>query len=164
MLFFSVLLLFFGLLYLPSILGVRRLKSVKDKARTAMALAFILSGSFHFIDPGQFVAMMPPFLPAHLELVYISGIFEILGGLGLLIPRTQGLAAYGLLALLVAVFPANIYVAVANVDVGGMLSDSIYQWIRLPFQAVYIWWLLWSSGVGFPVRFSPSLKEQEAAA
>jgi uncharacterized membrane protein len=84
---------------------------------------------------------MIPFLPAPLALVYISGIAELAGGIGVLIPKTRRLAAWGLIALLVAVFPANIYVAVENVPLfGAAEGPGIWGWIRLPFQALAISW------------------------
>jgi uncharacterized membrane protein len=144
MLFMAGILTIFGGLHLVSRVGVGFLRSTRDQARIAIAVMFIVSGIMHFTSPGMFLQMMPPFLPAHLELVYVSGVFEILGAVGLLVPGTRRLAAYGLVALLVAVSPANIYVAVARVPLEGIQGNPIEQWTRLPFQAVYIWWLLWS--------------------
>lgn len=106
----------------------------------AFALAFLVVGSLHFIRPDDFVAIMPPFLPAPLLLVYISGVAEIAGGLGLLYPPTRRWAAWGLVALLVAVFPANIYHAVADVPVAGTRAPLAYHVVRLPMQLVLIYW------------------------
>jgi uncharacterized membrane protein len=78
-------------------------------------------------------------LPHPAELVMISGVAEILGGIGLLIPGTRRWAAYGLAALLVAVFPANIYMAVAHVSFPGVLGSRWLQWLRLPIQLPLIW-------------------------
>ena len=105
-----------------------------------MAIAFVAIGTLHFVNPDAFVAIIPPFLPAPLALVYISGVAEI--GLGLLVlhPTTRRLAAFGLIALLVAVFPANIYHAVADVEVMGSRMPLIYHVIRLPMQLVLIAW------------------------
>lgn len=90
---------------------------------------------------------MPPFLPEKLALVYISGVCEILGGLGLLIPRTRKAAGWGLIALLLAVFPANIYHAVAGVKVGGLPDGPLYHAIRLPSQGLLIGLVGWSAGI-----------------
>ncbi len=84
---------------------------------------------------------MPPLLPAPIVFVYLSGFFELLGGAGLLIVRFRKIAAYGLIVLLIAVLPANIYMAVENVQVGGILGNPIVQWLRIPFQAVLIAWV-----------------------
>lgn len=144
---FIILLIFFALLHLPTLFGLdlKFLRSSKDKARVAVALMFIFSGVSHFAATDTFLKMMPDFLPAHLVLVYLSGILEMAGGLGLLIPRFQRMAAWGLLALLIAVVPANINVAVNNIQLGGWMNYPLYQWIRVPFQLVLIWWVLWSN-------------------
>jgi uncharacterized membrane protein len=115
--------------------------------RTALGLIFAGIGSLHFAMPEGFVKIVPPFLPEKLWLVYISGVFEILGGLGLLIPRTRKAAGWGLLVLLVAVFPANIYHALAKVEVGGLPSNPLYHLIRLPAQGLLIWLAGWSAGL-----------------
>lgn len=83
---------------------------------------------------------MPPFLPWPGALVAISGVAEILGAIGLLLPPLQRPAAYGLAVLLVAIFPANIYMAVAHVPFPGIYGESWFQWARLPFQFVLIAW------------------------
>lgn len=108
-------------------------------------------GLAHFFKSGFFVQIMPPYLPWHLELVYISGVFEIAGGLGLLIPRTRVAAAWGLVALYIAVFPANIHMAVHNVAIDGQELHPALVWGRLPFQLLFIawaWWLTRPSAAG----------------
>src|SRR5438045_9398493 len=84
--------------------------AVKRRAvfRTVLGTLFIVAGCLHFLIPGFYLSMMPPWLPWHLELVYLSGVFEILGGVGLLIPRLRRVACWGLIALLLAVFLANV--------------------------------------------------------
>jgi len=79
---------------------------------------------------------MPEALPWHLALVYVSGAAEILGGIGLLVPKTRRAAAWGLLLLLLAVFPANINMAVNEIYVGGMPHEPWLLWARLPMQLV----------------------------
>ena len=87
---------------------------------------------------------MPPFLPAPLALVYISGVFEVMGGLGILLGATRQWACRGLLALLLAVFPANIYVAQQNIGLGGPETGNLLlNWLRLPFQALFVAWAWW---------------------
>lgn len=84
---------------------------------------------------------MPPYLPWHLELVYLSGLLEILLGAMLLIPRYTTLSAWGLIALLIAVFPANIHMAL-NSDQYPSMSPLVL-WLRLPLQGVLIAWAYW---------------------
>ena len=105
-----------------------------------LALSMIAIGVSHFTSPEPFMRIVPPPLPAK-EMVLISGVFEILGGAGLLIPRLRRAAAWGLIALYVAVFPANIYMAAAGVqlDPANPLPSWV-GWVRLPFQALFIYW------------------------
>ncbi len=110
--------------------------------RYLLAVLFIVAGSLHLIFPEPYIRIMPPFLPAPRLLVTISGIAEIAGGAGLLIPYFERVAAYGLVLLLLAVFPANIYMAVVHVQFRGLLGKSWAQWLRLPLQVPLIWWAL----------------------
>jgi uncharacterized membrane protein len=87
---------------------------------------------------------MPPYLPWHRELVFISGVCEILGGIGVLFPQPLRRAAgWGLVALLIAVFPANLHVALNDVPIGASPPNPWLNWLRLPFQVVFILWALW---------------------
>ena len=128
--------------------GLNPLQSFRENARVATGAAFILTGVSHFLMPGKFMEMMPPFLPAPVFLIYLSGVFEILGGIGLMISTTKKAAALGLMLLLLAIFPANIYVAINNVQLGGFMNYAVYQWLRLPMQLVLIFWVWWCGGGG----------------
>ena len=108
-----------------------------------LAAGFVIAGSLHFIRPEPYVRIMPPYLPWHRQLVALSGFFEILGGLGLFIPQFRRVAAWSLVALLVAVFPANVYMATNAVEAGADSIAPILLWGRLPLQFVLIWWVLW---------------------
>jgi len=108
--------------------------------RILLAILFLVSGCLHFILPETYRKIVPPTLPARLGLVYISGAAEILGGLGLLVPSTRRAAAWGLIALLIAVFPANIYMAIAHLRFPGVMGQSWAQWTRLPLQLPLIYW------------------------
>jgi uncharacterized membrane protein len=120
-----------------------------------MTVVYVLAGAMHFYRPDDYVAMMPPFLPQPLALVYISGAAEIAGGFGLLFEQTRRYAAMGIIALLIAVFPANVYVAIDNVPMfGAAEGPGVLGWIRLPFQLLLIAWA-WSY-----VRASPQAPEQ----
>lgn len=115
----------------------------KEILRGVLAVAIIIVGITHFTKPEPYVSIVPPQLPAPLELVYISGVFEILGGIGLLIPYVSVAAAWGLIALFIAVFPANINQAVNAIPIEGIPHIPILYWFRLPFQAVLIAWAWW---------------------
>ena len=115
----------------------------KSVALIFAAISYIVVGVTHFTNPNFFLDIVPPSLPAPLALVYISGIFEILGGIGLLIPRTRQWASWGLIALLFSVYPANIYMAMNTeiFEAKGFSAASLY--VRLPFQFVFIAWAWW---------------------
>ena len=108
-----------------------------------LALFFVFAGLNHFRDPGFYLAMMPPQLPWHRELVALSGVFEVIGGVLVLVPPLRRLTGWGLIALLIAVFPANIYAAVAHVQPPGEHIAPILLWLRLPFQVLFIAWVHW---------------------
>ena len=110
--------------------------------RFIFAGIFTVSGVMHFAVPKIYIQIVPPFLPQPKALVLVSGAAEILGGVGLLIPRLRRAAGYSLAILLVAVFPANIYMAIAHVPATGVAGNRWLQWIRLPLQLPLIWWAL----------------------
>lgn len=115
--------------------------ALKLAMKWLLGVLFVAAGANHFRAPDFYVKIMPPYLPWHYELVLISGAFEILGGIGLLIPRTQVAAAWGLIALLVAVFPANVHMALRPDDFPQIPPAVL--WGRLPLQAVFIAWAYW---------------------
>ncbi len=101
------------------------------------ALLLVAAGLAHFAAPRFYLRVMPPYLPRPLELVWISGFFEVALGILLLVPRTSRLAAWGLIALLVAVFPANIHVFLHRAEFP--LPEAVHL-ARLPMQGLLIWW------------------------
>jgi uncharacterized membrane protein len=109
-----------------------------------MAVFYILAGLMHFVQPDYYRPMMPPYLPWHAFLIYLSGLAELGLGTAVLIPSIRPLAAWGIILLLIAIFPANIHIAMHNVPVFGATEGAgIGNWIRLPFQAVLIAWAWW---------------------
>jgi uncharacterized membrane protein len=114
---------------------------IKAVLKYLLALFFVLAGLNHFRDPGFYVSMIPPLLPFPLFLVYLSGGFEIGLGVALLIPRCRRMAAWGLIALLLAIYPANIHMAVRH-DLFPAFSAA-GLWARLPLQVVFVAWAYW---------------------
>jgi uncharacterized membrane protein len=106
--------------------------------KIVFALIFIAAGVGHFLNPGLFIKIMPASIPYKSELVYISGILEIILGTMLVFPQTSVLAAWGLMALLIAVFPANVNLALNPGLTPGF--PGWLHWLRLPLQPVLIWW------------------------
>lgn len=114
---------------------------VKRVLKYVLAVSFIAAGGNHFVNPGIYVSIMPGYLPAPLLLVYISGAFEMLFGAMLLVPRWTVAAGWGLILLLVAVFPANIHMAL-NPELYPGISPAAL-WVRLPLQGVLMAWAYW---------------------
>ena len=123
--------------------------------RGLLAVAFVVAGLNHFRRPDFYLAMIPPGLPSPAALNFISGAAEILGGIGVLVPATRRLAGWGLIALLVAVFPANVHMALAGLRPPGVEIATWVLWARLPLQAVFIAWVWWTT-LARPVGTEPS--------
>jgi len=120
--------------------------SKTQKVFVYLAAAFyVFAGVQHFRDPEFYLKIVPPKLPWREAAVYVSGVAEIAGGVGLLIPGLRRAAAWGLVALLIAVFPANIYMAVHQVQATTWNVPALLLWLRLPVQGLLIWWVLWST-------------------
>src|SRR6476659_11264488 len=113
----------------------------KQISRYACGALYVGAGSNHFLKPAFYVSIMPPYLPWHLALVYISGMAEIGLGVLLLFQRWSVLAGWGLIALLIAVFPANIHMAL-HPDLYTWASP-MNLWLRLPLQGLLIAWAYW---------------------
>ena len=110
--------------------------------RGLLALFFVLAGANHFRMPDVYLGMMPAWLPWPGTLNAIAGAAEILGGLGVMFAATRRLAGWGLIALLIAVFPANVHVALQG-RLPGFEIPPLVLWLRLPFQAAFIAWVGW---------------------
>lgn len=105
----------------------------------ALSLTFVGVGILHFLKTPLFVEAMPPYVPYHVEMVLISGGFEILGGIGVLIPKTRKWAGFGLIALLIAVFPANVHMAMHPSNFPSI--PPVMLWTRLLFQPIFMTWV-----------------------
>jgi len=110
-------------------------------SRTLLAVLFITAGTLHFLFPTAYMRIMPPYLPLHRELVYLSGSLELAGGAGLLIQRTRPAAALGLILLLVAVWPANLQMVLSARAVEKPFWWEALLWARLPLQPLLMFWL-----------------------
>ena len=116
---------------------------MRTASRIVLSLLFIAAGVNHFVSPNVYLKITPDYLPWPLALVYVSGFFEVLGGIGVAMPRLRRAAGWGLIALLVAVFPANIHMVV-HAD---RFSDIPFWALvaRLPLQGVLIAWVWWAA-------------------
>jgi uncharacterized membrane protein len=145
-----------------------RRERAKSVVRVLLGIVMVTMGVLHFARADDFAHVIPPMFPAPYWLVWISGVFEILGGIGILIPagvlargeptqsgrarfadhsrrvlRTRSLAGWGLVLLYVAVFPANVYMAIEPIEVAGSVPDRWVMYARLPFQPLLMWIAWW---------------------
>ena len=125
-------------------LGVKRLSSWREAGRIALVIMFLFTGFSHFSSlKHDFAAMIPEPLPNDLWVIYLSGVFEIAGAVGLLIPRTRRLAGICLVLLLVAMFPAHVNAIINEIPLGGNAPTPL--WVRAPMQLLYIGMVWWTS-------------------
>ena len=108
--------------------------------RALLAALMVAAGTLHFLYTDHYVAVMPGYLPWHTELVLLSGLFEIAGGLGLLFPLTRGTAGWGLVALYLAVLPANVNMAINDIQPTAFTIPLLLLWFRVPLHGVFIYW------------------------
>jgi uncharacterized membrane protein len=133
-----------GTYVLARLVPFRRGRSSRDAARVAMATAMGVAGASHLANPRPFVQHLPEFVPSRERVILGTGLLEMLLGAALAAPtRRRREVALALAAYLIAVFPANVYVAVAGVRIDGLPGAS-HPWMRLPLQAVYVAWTFWA--------------------
>lgn len=128
-----------------------RLRSPSLRGRISLAALFIVTGVSHFAMPAEMASLLPSFIPQRIALVYVTGVLELLGAIGLLIPGLERLASVALILFLLAVLPANIYGAFAAVSFGGHGLGPIYLLARIPFQLFLMGWAYY-----FGIRALPS--------
>jgi uncharacterized membrane protein len=114
---------------------------MKAVSRALCGPLFVFTGVLHFRIPKVYERIVPPYLPAPRTLVYASGVAEIAGGAGLMVPRWRRRAGWWLIATLVAVFPANLHMALHPEAFPQVPGGRISLWARLPFQAVFLAWV-----------------------
>jgi uncharacterized membrane protein len=110
-----------------------------------LALFWTFGGINHFLNPAFYVSIMPPYFPAHLGLVYLTGILEIAGGIGVLLPATRQLAGWGLIALLFAFMPVHVHMIVNSEIFVAQGVPYWGLWARLPIQALFLAWAWWAT-------------------
>ena len=119
------------------------MRLTKRVLRWLMGPIYVLAGLNHFMHPELYLAIMPPYLPLHGPLVFLSGVAEVALGVLVLVPKTRSLAGFGIIALLIAVFPANLHMALAEPGTYDVPAWGL--WLRLPVQALLIAWAYWVS-------------------
>ncbi len=112
-----------------------------------MAVFYVAAGAMHFVRPEVYRPMMPPYLPGHDALIFLSGVAEVGLGIAVLVAPLRRFAAWGIIAMLIAIFPANLHIALYNVPLfGNPEGAGALNWVRLPLQGVLILWAWWYTG------------------
>ena len=141
----------FAVIYLLNRFLLGRRLSLSLIGRASMAVMLIVTGISHFTNTNELVAIMPDFMPAKRELVYFTGVIELLAVVGLLWSKTARLASILLIIFFVLVLPANIAGSLKSVQFGGMEYGPWYLLFRIPLQIFFIWWIWY-----FAIRTSGS--------
>jgi uncharacterized membrane protein len=154
-----ILVISFLVLRAVGLLGVRRLSSWKAAGLLAVVIMFLFTGATHFTPMNNdYTAMLPGFVPMKVWIIYVAGALQILGAVGLLVPRTRRLAGICLALLLVAMFPGNVYAALNDVPFRGEAPTPL--WLRTPIQLFFIGMVLWASTNRLPEKVEqPQVKE-----
>ena len=127
------------------------------RARVGLSLFFLFTGLGHFIRTQEMAAMLPLSVPYRTELVYLTGILELFGAIGVWIPRLTRLTGFLLILMLIGILPANIYAAINRVDFGGHEAGPIYLLVRIPFQLFVMWWTYFATRQNW--GSSPTVRE-----
>ncbi len=139
-----ILVISFLVLRAIGLLGVKRLSSWQEAGLLAVAIMFLFTGSTHFTTmKHDYAAMLPGFVPMKVSIIHLTGVLQITGAIGLLVPRTRRLAGIGLALLLVGMFPGNVYAALNDVPFRGEPPTPL--WLRTPIQLFYVGMVLWTS-------------------
>ena len=117
--------------------------TVKNIARWIFAVSYTGAGFMHFIQPEFYLRIMPPYFPEPLLLIYLTGVLEILAGVGILVPQTRKIASWGTIFMLIAFLPVHVYM-LQNAELFADLGPKIGLWLRFPIQAGLILWAWWA--------------------
>jgi uncharacterized membrane protein len=127
------------------------------RARVGLSLFFLFTSIGHFIKTEEMAAMLPVSVPYRIWLIYATGILELLGAIGVWLPRLTKLTGFLLILMLIGVLPANIYSAINRVDFGGHAAGPAYLLVRVPFQIFVIWWTYFATEQNWFQRKAPNL-------
>lgn len=152
-----IFLLVLVVMYATTWLLARRGVDARDRWRFALGGAMVTAGVAHLVQPTPFVQHLPMWVPARELLVAISGVVEVGLGGSIVFPHRHRRAAGVILGLfLIVVFPANVYVAVAGIDVDGQ-PGGVYPWVRLAFQPLFVWLAVWSTRAPVTIGSPPTV-------
>jgi uncharacterized membrane protein len=135
-----VLLLSFAALGLLNNYVLKNKVTLSFIGRTSLSLMLLLTSSAHFSKTAEMVQSMPDFLPSKIQLVYFTGIIEIIAAIGLLVNKTAKITSLALIVFFITILPANIIGSLKEVKLGGMENGPAYLFFRIPLQLFFIWW------------------------
>ncbi|MEW5930032.1 MAG: hypothetical protein AB1941_21465 [Gemmatimonadota bacterium] len=125
------------------------------RGKVGLSLFFLVTSSAHFTSTAAMAEMLPPFVPFRTEIVLATGVLEILGALGVWVPRLARLTGLCLILMLIGILPSNVYAALARVPFGGHEHGPVYLWVRVPFQFLVIAWVYGATGQRWLRRSTP---------
>lgn len=114
--------------------------AASKRARIGLSLFFIFTSIGHFLSTEAMAEMLPPSIPYRIELIYLTGVLELLGAIGVWVPGLMRITGVLLILMLIGILPANVYSAIKRVDFGGHGAGPAYLLVRIPFQLFVIWW------------------------
>ena len=147
MIFFLTLLTLTGLAWLAGRMGMTSLREGRACMRLALTVALVFFGVDHLLTPQRYLPMIESWMPWADTVVALTGVCEIAGGLGLLLPGLRRWSGALLAVYFIAVFPANVHNALQGLSVDGLPASQWYYWVRLGFQPLAVWWALFSAGL-----------------
>ena len=115
----------------------------RGAAAIGLGILFVFTGIGHFIQTEPMAQMLPPWVPARMLLVYLTGILEFMIAIGFFVPRFRRFAGWAAAVALVCFFPANIYAAINHVPMGGHAWGPVYLLVRAPLQVLILFWVYW---------------------
>jgi len=157
-----------GIFTLATLFAMRLIMGDEIEIRPAMRIGLscglLFAGLDHFISPERYLAMMPDFVPYPAQIVMFTGVCELAGAAGLVLPGFMRIAGVMLAVYFVCVFPANVRNAVEGLQVEGLPTAEWYYWVRLMVQPVFVWWALFSARiVDWPFRLADTPSDREVS-
>ncbi len=141
--------------------GARRFDAAA-RARVGLSFFFAFTALGHFVRTEEMAAMLPPSVPYRVGLIYLTGVFELMGAAGVWVPRLRRLTGLCLMLMLLAILPANVYSAINRVEFGGHGGGPAYLLVRVPFQLFVIWWVYYATGQRWFASRGPRARQREA--
>ena len=135
----------YGLLTLIGRLSPRARLSRRARAKAGLTLLLLVTGSAHFAQTAAMASMLPPWVPYRVPIVHVTGVFELMGAIGIWVPAVARLTGLCLIVMLIGILPANVYAAMNRLPFGGHDAGPAYLLVRVPFQLLLIGWVYFAT-------------------